>query len=185
MFALDSFQSLHCCPGSILNIYCCTMVDQNVYPNVLCSVTYPDYVPKPSIPTLPSDAETGVTFWLSISTHQLNSQFKFLIQSSPLCGHCLNFNRCGQHIQWTFNCKNKNLESHLFSEMVPLADYSVLRQCHMLKPCSICYTSNKANSSGPSSIYQDNWICRWCNSWWRTAWLISFQFHLAEITLRP
>ena len=112
----------------------CVMVAQNVFPTTSHNVTDSDYVPKALYPNSAICRWDGVTFWVSVNTHGLDSEdfdikFYLLVFPSGTC-HCKNFSRC-EDIQWTYNRKSKKLESHQLSKIVPLADCSVLRQCHM------------------------------------------------------
>ena len=69
----------------------------------------------------------------------------------------------------------------MLSKIVPLADYSVLRQCHMcVETLVYLLPPIKQTAVAHRQSIRINWICRWCNSWWRTAWLIWFQLHLAS-----
>ena len=105
----------------------------------------------------------------AFSTHRLNSDFMILWYGSFL----------SWTIVWTLT--DVNLESRMLSKIVPLADYSVLRQCHMcVETLVYLLPPIKQTAVAHRQSIRINWICRWCNSWWRTAWLIWFQLHLAS-----
>ena len=111
-------------------IPCCVMVAQNFFPTTSHNVTDSDYVPKALYPNSAICRWDGVTFWVSVNTHGLDSEdfdIKFYLLVSPVWDlPLLEFQQ-----MWTSKRKSKKLESHQLSKIVPLADCSVLRQCHM------------------------------------------------------
>ena len=165
-------------------IPCCVMVAQNFFPTTSHNVTDSDYVPKALYPNSAICRWDGVTFWVSVNTHGLDSEdfdIKFYLLVSPVWDMpLLEFQ---QMWRYPMNLQSQEQKTGI-SSVIQNCSISWL-QCleavsHVCWNLGLFVTavSNKPNSSGPLSIYEDNWICRLRSSRWRTASLISFQLHL-------